>query len=54
VGTVASDLCEYSEEEITIYIWLLNRIQNRRKKVTMADKANVLKTSRLWRRAENG
>jgi 3-isopropylmalate dehydrogenase len=50
-GTVASDLSEYSEEEITRITHLaFKSAQNRRKKVTMIDKANVLETSRLWRR----
>ncbi len=50
-GTIASDLCEYSEEEITRITHLaFKSAQNRRKKVTMVDKANVLETSRLWRR----
>lgn len=50
-GTVASDLCEYSEEEITRITHLaFKSAQNRRKKVTMVDKANVLETSRLWRK----
>lgn len=50
-GTVASDLCEYSEEEITRITHLaFKSARNRRKKVTMIDKANVLETSRLWRR----
>jgi 3-isopropylmalate dehydrogenase len=49
-GTLASDLCE-SEEEITRIAHLaFKSAQNRRKKVTMVDKANVLETSRLWRR----
>jgi 3-isopropylmalate dehydrogenase len=50
-GTVASDLCEYSEEEITRISHLaFKSAQNRRKKITLIDKANVLETSRLWRR----
>ncbi|SHM72848.1 3-isopropylmalate dehydrogenase [Flavobacterium xinjiangense] len=50
-GTIASDLCEYSEEEIIRISHLaFKSAQNRRKKVTMVDKANVLETSRLWRR----
>jgi 3-isopropylmalate dehydrogenase len=50
-GTIASDLCEYSEEEISRIAHLAFKYaQNRRKKVTMVDKANVLETSRLWRR----
>jgi 3-isopropylmalate dehydrogenase len=50
-GTIASDLCEYSAEEITRITHLAFKYaQNRRKKVTMVDKANVLETSRLWRK----
>jgi 3-isopropylmalate dehydrogenase len=50
-GTVVSDLCEYSEEEISrITHMAFKTAQNRRKKVTLVDKANVLETSRLWRR----
>lgn len=51
VGTVVSDLCEYSEQEITRITHLaFKSAQNRRKKVTLVDKANVLETSRLWRK----
>jgi 3-isopropylmalate dehydrogenase len=43
-GTIASDLCEYSEEEIARIAHLaFKSAQNRRHKVTMVDKANVLK-----------
>jgi 3-isopropylmalate dehydrogenase len=50
-GTVASDLCQYSEEEITRITHLaFKAAQSRKKKVTLVDKANVLETSRLWRR----
>jgi 3-isopropylmalate dehydrogenase len=39
-----------TQEEITeLAIWLLNQ-QERKKKVTVVDKANVLETSRLWRK----
>ncbi|MBW2961044.1 3-isopropylmalate dehydrogenase [Mesonia aestuariivivens] len=48
---VASDLCVYSAEEITRMAHLaFKAAQKRRKKVTLVDKANVLETSRLWRR----
>lgn len=50
-GKVASDLCEYSQMEIERMAHLaFKSAQNRRKKVTLVDKANVLETSRLWRR----
>lgn len=50
-GTYASDLCEYNEEEIVKITHLaFKEAQNRRKKVTLVDKANVLETSRLWRK----
>ncbi len=47
----ASDLCEYSEKEITrIAYQAFEAASNRRNKLTLIDKANVLETSRLWRR----
>ncbi len=50
-GTIASDSYEYSEEQINRIAHLaFKAAQKRRKKVTMVDKANVLETSRLWRR----
>ena len=50
-GKTASDLCEYSEFEIERISHLaFIAAQNRRKKVTLVDKANVLETSRLWRK----
>ncbi|WP_417600462.1 3-isopropylmalate dehydrogenase [Owenweeksia hongkongensis] len=50
-GKQASDLCSYSEEEISrIARMAFEAAQLRRKKVTLVDKANVLETSRLWRR----
>ena len=50
-GTVASDLCEYSQFEIERIAHLaFKEAQKRRKKLTLIDKANVLETSRLWRR----
>lgn len=45
--TTASDLCEYSEEEIARIARVAFRAAKRR--VTSVDKANVLETSRLWR-----
>ncbi|MEY4433599.1 MAG: 3-isopropylmalate dehydrogenase [Bacteroidota bacterium] len=50
-GTYASDLCEYNKEEIIKITHLaFKAAQTRRKKVTLVDKANVLATSRLWRK----
>lgn len=49
--TIASDLCAYSEEEVARIAHMAFRTaQKRRKKLTLVDKANVLETSRLWRR----
>ncbi|QBZ96665.1 3-isopropylmalate dehydrogenase [Flavobacterium sangjuense] len=50
-GTTASDLCEYSQFEIERIAHLaFKAAQTRNKRVTLVDKANVLETSRLWRR----
>ena len=50
-GTFASDICQYSETEINrIAHEAFKAAQGRRKKVTLVDKANVLETSRLWRK----
>lgn len=50
-GTYASDLCEYSEKEIGRIAHLaFKAAKKRKKKLTLVDKANVLETSRLWRR----
>lgn len=47
----ASDLCSYSVEQISsITHEAFKAAQNRKKKLTLVDKANVLETSRLWRK----
>ena len=49
--TSASDLCEYSIDEIERVTEIaVNYAKIRRKKITLIDKANVLETSRLWRK----
>jgi 3-isopropylmalate dehydrogenase len=50
-GNTASDLCEYSRMEISRITHLaFKAAQSRKKKVTLVDKANVLESSRLWRK----
>lgn len=50
-GNSASDDCTYSREEIErIAHPAFRHAQQRRKKLTLVDKANVLETSRLWRK----
>ncbi len=50
-GSHASDLYEYSESEISQIAHLAFKAAKKRsKKLTLVDKANVLETSRLWRR----
>jgi 3-isopropylmalate dehydrogenase len=50
-NTVASDDCVYTREEIERVSHLaFQHAQKRRKKLTLVDKANVLETSRLWRK----
>ena len=49
--TTASDLCEYSTEEIQRIARVAFKAA--RGKVTSVDKANVLETSRLWRQVVN-
>lgn len=47
----ASDLCSYTRSEIERVSHLaFQYAQKRRKKLTLVDKANVLETSRLWRK----
>jgi 3-isopropylmalate dehydrogenase len=50
-NTHASDLCSYSVEEISRIAHVAFRhARHRRRKVTSVDKANVLATSKLWRK----
>lgn len=50
-GNRASDNCVYSREEIERIAHLaFQYAQKRKKKLTLIDKANVLETSRLWRK----
>lgn len=50
-GNTASDGCTYTRAEIERIAQLAFRAaQKRRKKLTLVDKANVLETSRLWRK----
>ena len=50
-GNYASDLCAYSREEIERIAHLaFKAARQRRSKLTLVDKANVLESSRLWRK----
>jgi len=50
-GNTASDLCEYSKYEIERIAHLaFKAAETRNNKVTLVDKANVLESSRLWRK----
>ena len=49
-GERATDLCEYTTTEIERVVRMAGTLaQQRRRKLTSVDKANVLETSRLWR-----
>ena len=49
--TSASDVCTYTKEEVERVAKLaFQSAQRRKKKLTLVDKANVLETSRLWRK----
>ena len=50
-GSTATDVLTYTETEISRITHLaFKAAKSRRKKVTLVDKANVLESSRLWRR----
>lgn len=50
-GAYAYDVCKYSREDIIPIVHMaFQEAQKRKKKLTLIDKANVLDTSRLWRK----
>lgn len=50
-GNMASDLCVYTAEEVERVVRVaMEMARGRRQHLTVVDKANVLETSRLWRR----
>jgi len=53
-ATSASDLCEYSVDEVERIVRVAARLAaDRRSKLCSVDKANILETSRLWRDVTN-
>ena len=50
-GTVASDLCDYSEKEISRIAHLaFKAAKSRKNRLCLVDKANVMASSKLWRK----